>query len=120
MLKPQHTHDCDQCQLLASDAQGDWYVCPNGGRTRSVICRRSSEPSDYAGSDLLGYAIHLPVVLGALARGLTLTETEVRGALASVITRNLPMDVIRAMPDDVDMVSDTIRAAIMRSPKPTA
>lgn len=47
-MKPQHKHDCDRCEFLGRDEKtaGDLYYCPNP-REASLICRLSSEPSDY-------------------------------------------------------------------------
>jgi hypothetical protein len=50
---PTHTHDCDKCEYIASTfnhagERHDWYYCDQPGLGDTVLCRRSSEGSDYS------------------------------------------------------------------------
>lgn len=51
-MVPNFAHDCDACILIGKDEKRDFYYCPRceidmGG---TVICRFSSEGSDYTSS----------------------------------------------------------------------
>ena len=52
---PKYDHDCDGCKFLGHDShERDWYACGPAAKSgirfglRTLIARRSSEPSDYA------------------------------------------------------------------------
>lgn len=46
---PQHTHDCDDCILIANIGKTDLYVCcTTTGRDDSIIEREGSEPDHYS------------------------------------------------------------------------
>ena len=112
-MTPKYEHDCDACRLFAQTLKGDWYVCPGRGQ-RSVICRHSSEGSDYASAPIAGYTAITPLFRAALALGLRLTEDEVRAIVAHILSHDIPMQTYRYV--DLDSVGDAIIHSVLARP----
>lgn len=115
-MKPQFTHNCTDCILLAVDELGDWYVCPRSENLgRSVLLRIGNPGEQYISQPLTG--LQGPVtefVQSALLRGLRLTEVEVRAMLAATLW-DPPRRVSERAPAEIEDVTEALQAAVKES-----
>lgn len=117
-LKAKFVHDCDGCTLFATDESGDWYVCGDDD-DRTVICRHSNKDSDYGSMPVcVGKTV---ILVGALLRGLVLTEGEARQLLVQAWTHehDLTIDDYAIAPEDCDSVRDVLRHAVLSTARST-
>lgn len=77
-MKPRFQHDCDGCTLFAQDS-ADWYICGRDSDTdglRTIVRRFADPTASYASSTIGECRTMSRLELGAVHRGLQLTEAE--------------------------------------------